>query len=263
VAVVCGLACEASRFVSTADFQSGHLIALFARMARTYGAVNLLSSFGFSHLWRKACVRELEACRAHRCADLMAGMGEASLLLAREAGEGISVDAVDFCPAMCERARRNAASAGESGIRVTEADVLGLEQSEAYDRVVASFGLKTLDDRALRRFATVLFKLMKPGARAVLVEIHGPSNALRSLFLFYMRYVIPCIGRLMLGDPDCYRSLSVYTESFAVRDRLTEDLRAAGFVASERSLFFGCARLYRADKPVRGVANKTAAGSKQ
>jgi len=40
------------------------LQALFDRMGPTYGLMNVLSSFGFSELWRRACVRMPRSGRA-------------------------------------------------------------------------------------------------------------------------------------------------------------------------------------------------------
>jgi ubiquinone/menaquinone biosynthesis C-methylase UbiE len=45
--------------VPSLNYSPAHVIKLFDEMARTYGAVNLISSLGFSHFWRRACVRSL------------------------------------------------------------------------------------------------------------------------------------------------------------------------------------------------------------
>lgn len=222
---------------------------LFNRMARTYGAVNLISSFGFSHLWRKACVDALGVQPGHRCADLMAGMGESSVLLAHGPVTGLKIDAIDFCPAMTSKGREIVERLKLSEISIQTADVLKLEGAAIYNRVCASFGIKTLNNEGQREFAEVMHRLLKAGGRVALVEIHVPTSALlRWPFLFYLRHVIPLIGRLLLGDPDCYRSLAIYTEGFAERDRMAEHLGQQGFAVTLRPLFFGCARLYVAEK---------------
>jgi demethylmenaquinone methyltransferase/2-methoxy-6-polyprenyl-1,4-benzoquinol methylase len=231
-----------------AEYSAGSLIQLFTGMAQTYGTVNLVSSLGFSHLWRKACVDALAVESGHRCADLMAGMAEATVLLA--AAGAAAIDAVDFCPAMTARAEEAVRRRGLDGVRVTTGDVFDLAPGEAYDRVGVAFGIKTLSDDGRRRFAELMYVLLRAGGRAALVEIHVPrSRILRMPYLWYLRHAIPWIGRLALGDPDCYRSLAVYTEAFAARERFEQDLADSGFRVGSRSLFFGCARLYVADKP--------------
>ncbi len=122
------------------DYRSEHLVDLFNRMARTYGAVNLMSSFGFSHLWRKACVDALGVQPGHRCADLMAGMGESSVLLAHGPVTGLKIDAIDFCPAMTSKGREIVERLKLSEISIQTADVLKLEGAAIYDRVCASSG---------------------------------------------------------------------------------------------------------------------------
>jgi ubiquinone/menaquinone biosynthesis C-methylase UbiE len=68
----------------------------------------------------------------------------------------------------------------------------------------------------LRRFASLIKRLLRPDGRAVFVEIHVPQNRLlQPFYLFYIRWVIPFIGSLCLGNPDCYRHLAIYTEDYA------------------------------------------------
>jgi len=87
--------------------------------------------------------------------------------------------------------------------------------------------------------------LLKPAGVAAFVEIHVPENfLLRWFYLFYIRHVIPTMGRLCLGNPDCYRHLALYTEDYVKRDFFADYLRQAGLKVTTRALFFGCARLY-------------------
>lgn len=232
-----------------ANYGSEHLVLLFSRMAKTYGPVNLLSSFGFSHLWRKACVEALAVQPGHSCADLMAGMAESSILIAHSTRGSSTIHAVDFCPTMTAKAHEITTRLKISGISLQTADVLGLAGDKVYDRICASFGIKTLDAEGQAVFAAVLYRLLKSDGKAALVEIHVPSfSLLRWPYLFYIRHVIPLIGRLYLGDPDCYRSLAIYTERFAERNIMGESLKKQGFSLTIQPLFFGCAQLFIAEK---------------
>ena len=53
-----------------------YLQALFDRMGPTYGLINVLSSFGFSELWRRACVANAGVRSGDRVCDMMSGSGE-------------------------------------------------------------------------------------------------------------------------------------------------------------------------------------------
>jgi len=169
-------------------------------------------------------------------------------MLARHAPE--LVEAVDFCPQMIRQARAEVERRGMAAVRVAEQDVLTLPGEPAFDRIACSFGLKTLDDAQLEALAGLVAAVLRPGGVAAFVEIGVPRFLpLRIFFLAYLRHVIPAIGWLFLGRPACYRWLGRYTEDFARRDRFATQLRAAGLRAVERRLFFGCAKLYRAERP--------------
>ena|ERR1700677_3285086 len=218
-------------------------------MAKTYGTVNLISSLGFSHLWRRACVQTLKLEPGHICADLMCGMGEATTLMLKATGSNLVVEAIDFCPEMTKRCQATMIRKGIGHVSVHTRNVFEAPRKSIYDRICCSFGLKTFDDDQLRRFSTLIADLLTPDGRASFVEIHVPSNlVLRAIFLFYIRHIIPAIGRLCLGDPSCYRYLALYTEDFARRDFFAEYLHEAGLQVNTRSLFFGCAKIYVAEK---------------
>ena len=53
-----------------------YLQRLFDRMGPTYGLMNVLSSFGFSELWRRTCVANAEVRSGDRVCDMMSGSGE-------------------------------------------------------------------------------------------------------------------------------------------------------------------------------------------
>lgn len=217
-------------------------------MSATYGRLNLISSFGFSHFWRTACVRELAADQPVSCADLMCGGAEAALLLRDLLPERSTIVAYDFCPEMCRLAEASA-TRKNADISVELHDVLSIPSEAKYDRIVCSFGLKTLSDEQLQAFARRIESWLRPGGISAFVEIGVPRGILlRWPFLAYLRHVIPLLGRIAQRNAECYRWLAVYTEGFGARDRFSSQLQDAGLACDQKSLFFGCARLYVARK---------------
>ncbi len=175
----------------------------------------------------------------------MCGMGEATSLMLKSAGPSLEVDAVDFCPEMTKRCQKTMLRGQASRVVVRTSDVFALAPDPGYDRISCTFGLKTLDDAQLQQFARLVRRLLRPNGRASFVEIHVPDNLiLRALYLFYVRHVIPAIGRMCLGNPDCYGHLALFTEDFAKRDAFAGYLQDAGLKVSTHPLFFSCAKLY-------------------
>jgi demethylmenaquinone methyltransferase/2-methoxy-6-polyprenyl-1,4-benzoquinol methylase len=220
---------------------------LFEGMAATYGIVNLVSSFGFCRRWRRQCVTLAAPAAGMVVYDLMSGMGECWPTIARAVGARGRIVGLDFSPAMCVRARRTAARVRGPAIELLERDVLGNAiPSRAADCIVCSFGLKTLSPAQRDRLAAEIARVLKPGGTFSLLEISVPrARLLRAAYMFYVKRCIPVIGRLLLGNPDHYRLLGVYTEAFGDASGMVEPLRARGLEVEFRRLFFGCATAVR------------------
>lgn len=223
---------------------------LFDEMAGTYGVVNLIASFGFAARWRRQCLRLVPVRPGAAALDLMTGMGELVPDLARRVGPEGSVRAVDLSPVMCRLARKHISRAG-CPVEVVEADALGPDLPPgSADAVVSSFGLKTFDAGQTERLAAQVARALKPGGAFALVEISVPPNRwLRRPYLFYLRHVIPWVGRLFLGNPDNYRLLGVYTEAFGDCRGAAEAFARAGLAVRPASFFFGCATGLHGHKP--------------
>jgi demethylmenaquinone methyltransferase/2-methoxy-6-polyprenyl-1,4-benzoquinol methylase len=67
--------------------------------------------------------------------------------------------------------------------------------------------------------------------------------------MFYLKWLIPLVGRLLLGNPESYRMLGVYTQAFDNATHFACCLREAGLAVVPVSYFFGCATGVRGIKP--------------
>jgi ubiquinone/menaquinone biosynthesis C-methylase UbiE len=76
-----------------------------------------------------------------------------------------------------------------------------------------------------------------------------PSRLLRVLYLFYLKVCIPLLGALLLGNPENYRLLGVYTERFVNCQRFAAMLERSGLEVHYHSHFAGCATSVSGSKP--------------
>ena len=224
---------------------------LFDEMAETYGIVNLLSSFGFTIWWRRCLARTLSIEPSATVLDLMTGMGE----LCCEINKALNADgkllALDNSPVMCRRAEML-----ELGphYHVLEADALAMPlENDSVDYVFSTFGLKTFDHQQLKQLASEVNRVLRPGGEFAFLEVSvPPSPLLRIPYMFYLRSIVPLLGKLFLGNPDNYRMLGVYTQAFGNCTTVADLFAESGFETSLRSYFFGCATGVVGCKPVEG-----------
>jgi demethylmenaquinone methyltransferase/2-methoxy-6-polyprenyl-1,4-benzoquinol methylase len=228
-------------------YADAYVQALFDRMGSTYDLVNHLSSFGFSTFWRRQCIRGVDIRPGDAVCDLMSGSGECwSHVPAHRA----SLTSIDFSTAMIQRQERRARRVRPPvDIRAENALRTSLPPASV-DCVVSAFGLKTLNAETVAGFAREIHRILKPGGRFSLLEISTAEGwRLAPLYRWYVRSIIPLIGRLCLGDIECYRMLGAYTEAFGSCHRVAAAFARAGLEVSVRSHFFGCATSLVGAKP--------------
>ncbi|MGH6755454.1 MAG: class I SAM-dependent methyltransferase, partial [Bradyrhizobium sp.] len=206
---------EKSHNASTATpediFAPEFVAKLFDEMSATYGLVNYVTSFGFCERWRRVCVEQLALQDGETVYDLMSGGGELWSYILPQIGKAGRLTAVDFSTAMCQLAAGAATKWPEHAIDIHQDDVLSSRLPEnSADAIVAAFGLKTFSDEQQRSFAEELARTLKPGGRCSLMEVSVPESSLLQMgYMLYLKYAIPVLGWMFLGNPDNYRMLGI------------------------------------------------------
>ncbi|HEX6153049.1 MAG TPA: bifunctional demethylmenaquinone methyltransferase/2-methoxy-6-polyprenyl-1,4-benzoquinol methylase UbiE [Solirubrobacterales bacterium] len=209
------------------DF-AGQVNRMFDRVAGRYDALNSLMTAGLHHRWRERAAHQTELGPGDSALDVCCGTGDMALELARLVTPGGHVVGCDFSEPMLDLAREKAAERGAGGVRFEWADALELPyDGERFDAVTVGFGVRNLADldRGLREMARVL----KPGGRAVILEITQPTRPPLSLFysLWFDR-IVPLLGAFS-SNPEAYSYLPESVRSFPSPRGLAEKMDAAGF----------------------------------
>lgn len=216
----------ANRYLKPGPERSAGVRALFAVIARRYDLVNDLQSAGLHRLWKRALVR-LAAPRPGALAlDVCCGTGDLSQALARR---GASVVGLDFSGPMLHLAearsrRAPAPRAGRCRFVLGDAERIPCPDG-AFDIVSAGYGLRNLSDWRLG--LSELARVVKPGGRVLVLDFGRPENAVgRALVGAYLRYVLPVLGRIFLGDAEAYaylfESLKNYPDPRELAAAMTE-----------------------------------------
>lgn len=205
---------------------------MFNRISGVYDLLNRLLSFNLDRLWRRHLARAAlrAAGNAALALDVCCGTGDTSIALAREICHNGLIVGVDFAEKMLERMRRKVARAprGER-IRACLGDAARLPfAAGVFDAVCCGFGVRNLPDR--RRGLREMLRVLKPGGAIAVMEFARPEHGgLGGAAGFYVRRILPVIGRLISGDEfNAYGYLPESIMKFPTAEEFRRDMLEAG-----------------------------------
>jgi demethylmenaquinone methyltransferase / 2-methoxy-6-polyprenyl-1,4-benzoquinol methylase len=222
--------------------------AMFDRIAGRYRLMNALMTCGRDRAWRRAVIGATALPPGGRLLDLASGTGDIALEALRH-DPGARVTAADFSLEMMRIGRRRP---GGGRIAWCAADALALPFADAsFDAVTSGYLLRNVADHlgAFREQARVV----RPGGRVVCLDTSPPPpSPLRPLVRFYLRRVIPLLGRLIAGERSAYAYLSASTEEFKAPDELAAIMRESGLVdVRYRRFMAGTIAVHDGRRPTR------------
>jgi len=212
-------------------------------MSSSYSKMNYITSFGFSERWRRQCVEEIGIEKGKTVVDLMTGMGECWKHILKKSDKNSKLIGLDFSTEMINRAKKNKGKFKKSKIEILKENVFKNSiENETVDFVISGFGLKTFNDEQLEKLATEIDRILKPNGEFSLIDVSVPnSKLLKPFYIFYLKQIIPILGKIFLGSPETYKMLGVYTEEFGNSKNVYQIFNRPEFKVEYVEYFYGCA----------------------
>jgi demethylmenaquinone methyltransferase / 2-methoxy-6-polyprenyl-1,4-benzoquinol methylase len=222
--------------VSGGPEKRAYVRSIFTAIAPTYDRLNRIISFRFDQGWRKYAVAQLSWEREPEgiYLDLCAGTFDFGATLARRPGFRGRVIGADFVRRMLELGRSKSRR-----LAPVNADALELPfADETFDGAMIGWGLRNLAD--LETGLAELARVLKPGARAVILEMAMPRpRLLRAAYQLYFQRVMPLIGRAISKHATAYSWLPESTRVFPSPPQLALRMEAQGFGEVRYKLLMG------------------------
>ncbi len=198
--------------------ERAHLVReMFDRIAGRYELLNAVMTAGLYKLWYRRVIRAAGLRPGDTALDLACGTGSLTRELARTVGPTGPVLGIDFSPEMLRAARARPTPNVE--YRLGDATNLAGIPNGRFDAVTIAYGARNIPD--LDGLFAEMARVLRPGGRAVCLEIARPTGRLSGAFygLWFDR-IVPKVGGIVSGDPHAYSYLPESVKEFVAPDEL-------------------------------------------
>ena len=203
--------------------------AIFDRIAPVYDRLKDRLSFGQHRIWKLMAVKWSEAKLGDQALDICCGSGDIALLLAKKVGSQGQVTGLDFaCEQLTIAKQRQMVKCPTVTMNWLEGDALALPfRDNQFDCATMGYGFRNVTNIPLS--LKELLRVLKPGAKAAILDFHRPDAGYMQLFQewYLANIVVPTAENMGLKEEYAYINPSV--ERFPTGSDQIELAHAAGF----------------------------------
>ena len=226
------------------------IAGMFDAIAGRYDFLNHFLSAGIDRRWRKRAIASLGLSGRERVLDLCTGTADLAIEAMRARPPAARVVGIDFAGAMLDIGRDKVAKKRLArAIALVRGDAMRIPLGDdSVDAVTIAFGIRNVADvpAACREMRRVL----KRGGRVAILEFAVPTTpGFRQFYMWYVRHVLPRVGRAISRHDGAYRYLQASIEAFFAPAEFVGILRQSGFEdVRPVQLMLGSVLLYEARK---------------
>jgi demethylmenaquinone methyltransferase/2-methoxy-6-polyprenyl-1,4-benzoquinol methylase len=233
----------------TPDKHPARIAGMFDAIAPRYDLLNRILSAGLDRRWRRRAIASLGLTGSKVLLDVCTGTADVALE-GRRSGAAARVVGVDFSGAMLDYGLKKIQRAGEERrITLLRADATRLPVRDAsMDAATIAFGIRNVQQP--ERACAEIARALRLGGRLAILEFGVPRvPGIRTLYLWYFKYLLPLVGRTVSRHNAAYSYLPASVSVFPSPAEFMTILRQSGFVDVDAvPLTFGIVYLYTAQR---------------
>jgi demethylmenaquinone methyltransferase / 2-methoxy-6-polyprenyl-1,4-benzoquinol methylase len=207
---------------------SQHVEQMFDDIAQDYDRLNHILTLGIDKRWRKKLVRMIMPLSNKKVLDIATGTGDLAFSMLKYKPE--LIQGVDFSHKMVELCNLKIKKKNAGHIfKCLHGDVMNLPfEKNTFDIACIAFGIRNFEDTG--KALTEIRRVLCPGGQLIVLEFFRSKLVEKNRFYrFYMKQIMPKIGKMISGHSWAYNYLFESTENFMSETEFVELLKLKGF----------------------------------
>lgn len=202
---------------------------VFEKISDQYDSMNSVITFRRHIAWRQDVMKRMNVKEGSKALDVCTGTGDWAIALANAVGTHGEVIGLDFSQNMLKIAQDKQEQQALKQLTLIQGNAMELPfDDNSFDYVTIGFGLRNVPD-----YSTVMremYRVVKPGGQAVCLETSQPTLiGYKQASLFYVRYIMPLLGKFIANSYDEYSWLQESARDFPNKNVLKQMFLEAGF----------------------------------
>lgn len=189
---------------------------MFNHIAKNYDFTNGVLSFQFHKYWNRQLVKHVIKNHPHTYLDLCCGTGDIAQIYLKKVSLPTHVYLVDFCTNMLTFAKNKIQKGpfSKNHIYYLEADAQKLPLPNAtVDCTTIAYGIRNVQNTS--ECIKETYRVLKSGGCLGILELTQPKNSVLKFFhTFYLKNVLPILGKWLTKDQKAYSYLQSSIQSF-------------------------------------------------
>jgi demethylmenaquinone methyltransferase / 2-methoxy-6-polyprenyl-1,4-benzoquinol methylase len=219
--------------------------SMFDSIAWRYDFLNHFLSFGIDRLWRRRAVRIISRnFQRPEILDVATGTGDLAITAMKI--NPLKITGIDISRNMLEIGREKIRKKDLSGkIELIEGDSENIPfGDDHFDVAMVAFGVRNFADPG--KGLMEMKRVIRNNGMILVLEFSKPSGFLfRSIYNFYFRNILPCVGRIFSKDKAAYSYLPDSVFKFPDNEAFLQLMTDSGFTDTRQiKLTGGVASIY-------------------
>jgi len=236
-------------FSNSSESKKKQVENMFDKIAFRYDFLNRFLSLGIDVGWRKKAIKLLVPDHPKQILDVATGTGDFALM-SYDMLKPEKVTGIDISDGMLQIGRKKIEKAGlGKHIELLNGDSENMEfEDNTFDAVTVAFGVRNFAN--LEKGLSEIKRVLKPGGKLAIVECTVPSTpVIKELYIFYMKNIVPKIGKIIAKNNDAYKYLNNSVLQFPEKEKFVHILNQSAYRnAFYKTLTLGICTIYCAEK---------------